>query len=88
MARARKKRLSSRPVQLLAVSIGSSVSNGANFNLPTNINATVVIFGAVSQFQTELGTVPTTFEFRPLSVELGLCQRYAYAYDATVSGLS
>jgi len=57
---------------------GSGVAKGASFTLPANTNATVVLVGAVSQFQVEIGTIATSFEVRPYAVELSICQRYAY----------
>lgn len=62
---------------------GVAVANGASFTLPANTNATVVLIGAFSQFQIEQGSVPTAFENRPVSVELALCQRYAYVVSVT-----
>jgi len=60
---------------------GVAVTKGSSFVLPANTNATVVLIGAFSQFQVELGTIPTQFENWPTSVELAICQRYCYVLD-------
>lgn len=67
---------------------GTAVANGSNFTLPANTNATVILFGAISDLQIESGTVPTAFEFRPVPVELAICQRYAYVLASGTANLS
>lgn len=42
----------------------------------------------ITDWQLEVGTVPTTFEFRPYSVELILCQRYYEIFAVTLSTAS
>lgn len=56
---------------------GTATANGGTIALPANTNATVrFIGGTVSKAQLEPGTVPSSFEQRPIGFELSLCQRY------------
>ncbi len=56
---------------------GVAKTKGATFTLTANTNCTVkFIGGTVSQAQVEYGPAPTSFEHRPASLELALCQRY------------
>jgi hypothetical protein len=65
---------------------GTAIANGGNVALPANTNVVIHLVGAVSKFQLELGTVPTAFEFRPVSIEIGICQRYAWRLVSSLYG--
>ncbi len=56
---------------------GNAITNGATAVLPANTAATVRFTGGtVATAQLERAPGPSPFEFRPVSVELNLCQRY------------
>lgn len=56
---------------------GSGVTNGGQVTLAGGTDATIrMINGTASLIQLERGAVATTFERRPIGVELMLCQRY------------
>jgi hypothetical protein len=65
---------------------GGAVTNGGTVTLTGNTNATVVFSsGTFSLPQLELGPSVTAFDFRPIGVELQLCQRYCF-FVSTTSG--
>jgi hypothetical protein len=54
----------------------TNIANGAQFYFAVGgLNANTKYF-EFSRIQVEAGTVATPFEFRPISMELSLCQRY------------
>ncbi|MDM5138451.1 hypothetical protein OB959_01375 [Aeromonas bestiarum] len=57
-------------------------SGGVKVTIQGGSNITIEFSsGTVEYVQFELGSVPTPFEHRPYSLELGLCQRYFYNYS-------
>ncbi len=62
-----------------------SKAKGDTFTLTAGTNA-VCIFsgGTLGEVQVEFGTLPTTFEVRPLPLETAMCQRYYSLTDANL----
>lgn len=56
---------------------GTPVANGSQITLTGNSTATVVFSGGTFSFpQLEIGSLSTSFDFRPVDIELNLCMRY------------
>jgi hypothetical protein len=61
---------------------GNAVAKGGTFSLTAGTDATVRFTGGtVSKPQLEFGDTPTTFESRPITIEMMLCQRYCVVYS-------
>jgi hypothetical protein len=64
---------------------GNAKSKGDAVTLTPGTNCTVKFTGGtVSQAQLENGSTPTAFQFRPVPVELALCQRYYETVDLSI----
>lgn len=70
-----------------AIVNGTAVTNGGTIVIAANTQTTVTFSGGTFAFpQLELGSAPTTFDWRPLQVELALCQRYFERLAITGTG--
>ena len=85
------------------IAVGTSYSGGAALNtswatgpatntiavgVTNNLPKTVGNIFALTNFQWEIGTVPTNYEIMPFSQELSICERYLEVFDSVINNVT